>query len=399
MFRLVPPAGTGLTIGDLARIKVKWISRASSSPTFDNELRELFGAKHVLPVDSGRAALYLILKTIEKQRGDSRREVILPAYTCYSVAASVIRAGFMIRLVDVKPETMDYDFDSLAAQDVSNVAAIVVGSLFGIPNDWRRLQEFAKQHHIDLIDDAAQALGESSYGTACGLHGTVGFYSLGRGKNISTYSGGIIVTNDEAFASDLKAAIDLLPKPGLIASIGSLYKMGFFSLLSRPGLFWLPAMLPFLGIGETVYEESFSVGRLTNAQTSAIPVVMKKLANLRQTRIGNSMAMAKSIHGARGRFVPGFSGDSCPAYIRMPILMPDETSRSACIQSLRAKGIVASTMYPTTIGKITQLPQGSICNPGEFSGAEDIIRRLMTVPTHPYVSKRDREVIIESVLS
>lgn len=398
MFRLVPPAGTGLTIGDIARIKLKWLARASSKPGFNAELQALFGAKYVRPVNSGRTALSLILKAIAINRGDNRREVLLPAYTCYSVAASVIRAGFKIRLVDINPESMDFDYDSLAAQDVANVAAIVVSSLFGISNNWKRLEEFADANNILLIDDAAQALGEISFGKPCGLHGTAGFYSLGRGKNISTYSGGIIVTNDEAFASEVDALIEKLPKPGLMASIGALYKMGFYSLLSRPRLFWFPAMLPFLGIGETVYEEFFSMSRLTNSQECAIPIVMKKLHRLRQTRIEKVMNMVQRIHGTNDKFVPGFADNACPAYIRMPILMPDTEARDRCIERLRGNGIVASTMYPTTIDKIAELPQGSLCNPGVFSGAEDIVKRLVTVPTHPYVSKRDEETIVSCVL-
>lgn len=394
MFRLVPPAGTGLTIGDIARIKLKWLARAGNSPGFKSELSQLFDAKYVYPVNSGRAALYLILKTIQDTRSEGRNEVVLPAYTCYSVAASVIRSGFRIRLADIRPETMDYDFSSLEKQDISRVAAIVVSSLFGVPNDWPRLNDVARKNNIVLIDDAAQALGEESFGTAGGLHGTAGFYSLGRGKNMSTYSGGVIVTDDDAVGETLDGMLSNVSKSGAGASIGALYKMGLYSLLSRPRLFWLPAMLPFLGIGETVYEESFKVGRLSNAQSCAIPVVMKKLPRLRRIRIENSINMAKELEQIERLSIPGYSKKNCPAYIRLPIVMPDKKSRDYCIGILREKGIVASAMYPRTIGCIPELPGQRLCNPGSFPGAEEIVKRLVTVPTHPYVSAGDRDNIV-----
>ncbi len=394
MFRLVPPAGTALSIGDITRIKLGWVKRHSKSPQFAGELQKLFGAEHVMPVNSGRAALLLILKAISKIQPDGKNEILLPAYTCFSVAAAVVRSGYSIRLADINPQTMDYDIEKLSGEDFSRVKAILVSSLFGIPNNWARLREIAAGHDIILIDDSAQALGETYDERPSGLNGFAGFYSLGRGKNISTYSGGIIVTHSDELAQVLSELISDLPSPGWLASVGSLYKMGFYSLLSRPRTFWLPASLPFLGIGETIYEESFSVGRLSPAQTCAIPVVMKKLDSLRRIRIDNSRILAERINGVNDMSIPGFNAKDCPGYIRLPVAMPNKDIRDAKVKELREMGIVASTMYPATISEIQELPEGTLCNKREFSGAQNIVDCLLTLPTHPYVAEKDRQKMI-----
>ena len=83
----------------------------------ENEIREYYGAKYVFTVSSGKAALFLILtglKTVSK-----RRKVIIPAYTCYSVPSAIVKAGLDAIPCDMRPETLDYDFEKLqiAADD------------------------------------------------------------------------------------------------------------------------------------------------------------------------------------------------------------------------------------------------------------------------------------------
>ena len=63
------------------------------------------GARSTFLVSSGRAALTILLEAL--RRRSERREVVIPAYTCFSVASAIARAGLTIRLCDVDPVTLD----------------------------------------------------------------------------------------------------------------------------------------------------------------------------------------------------------------------------------------------------------------------------------------------------
>ncbi|MCK5127028.1 MAG: DegT/DnrJ/EryC1/StrS family aminotransferase [candidate division Zixibacteria bacterium] len=399
MFRLVPPAGTALSITDTLHIKLAWLRRIDKNRGFFQNLQNQFQSSHLYPVNSGRAALSMILDSIKQVVSENKNEIIVPAYTCYSVAASIVKSGYKIRLVDVCPETLDFDFSSLEKQDFSNVAAILVCSLFGIVNDWGRLRKLSQDNDILLIDDAAQALGESYEGTPCGTLGDAGFYSFGRGKNLSVYSGGMIVTKNSELAPHLTQKYDSLPSPGFIANVSSLFKMDVYSLMSRPVLFWFPAMLPFLGIGETVYDESFYLAQSSRVQKCGMSVLFPKLKKLREKRIQNSIAIVNSLEKSEKIVVPGFESDNCPGYIRLPVLVKDKETRDNIIERLRDIGIVASTMYPGTISKIEAIKDHLAGADNDYPGAQSIVDRLLTLPTHPYVSKRDIESMVVCITS
>ena len=85
--------------------------------------------------------------------------------------AAAVRAGLKIRLVDVDPETLDFDDDSLERCDWGRVAALVTHNLFGLPNETKRLERLAEREGFLLIDDAAQAFGARRGGRAAGSAG------------------------------------------------------------------------------------------------------------------------------------------------------------------------------------------------------------------------------------
>ena len=74
--------------------------------------------------------------------------------------------------------------------------------LFGIPSDVDRTRRICEEKGIFLVEDAAQAMGVEHGGRKLGTLGDVGFFSLGRGKNISCGSGGIILTSSADIAEE-----------------------------------------------------------------------------------------------------------------------------------------------------------------------------------------------------
>src|SRR5687767_12905029 len=156
--RYLAPSGAPIRLSDLARWAGRALTPANSHAALADLVREKFGVRHAAFTSTGRAGMTLMLQAMRRLAGPARDEVVMPSYTCYSVAASAVKAGLKVRLVDINPDTLDIDQDDLARNDLTRVLAIVATNLYGLPNDLPALSAIARRHGVFLIDDAAQAM-------------------------------------------------------------------------------------------------------------------------------------------------------------------------------------------------------------------------------------------------
>lgn len=120
--------------------------------------------------------------------------MVIPAYTCFSVPSAVVKAGLDVALCDLDASTFDFDYRLLEAAVNEKTLCVIPSHLFGIPSEMDRVNAICREKGVYVVEDAAQAMRGPTKGKL-GTLGDVGFFSLGRGKNITCGSGGIIVTN------------------------------------------------------------------------------------------------------------------------------------------------------------------------------------------------------------
>lgn len=390
---LVAPAGTPIILGELLRTLTDRINQSSHYETLAARIVRFTGQPHCYFLGSGRAAQALLLEAMKELRPGCD-EVVLPAYTCYSVAASAVRAGLKMRLVDVDPLNFDFDYTNLGQQDGRKVVAVVGCNLFGVLNDWDKLQKLAKTNGYLLVDDGAQSFGAKREGKVSGTFGTAGFYSLGRGKALTTYNGGILVTDNSELARLLAARVTALPTPGVLAEVSNYVKMFLYATFIKPKLYWIPASLPFLGIGETVYEADFRIARLSRVQATAAAVVLENVLFFNRMRAANAQELGRRVLELDRFAIPGWQEEVCPPYLRLPVLAPNRETREWAIAELRRRGIVATRMYPSTLCDIPGIDEHLATAERNFPGAQTLVDRLFTLPTHPLVEDADIETII-----
>ncbi|HLE18594.1 MAG TPA: aminotransferase class V-fold PLP-dependent enzyme, partial [Syntrophales bacterium] len=230
----------------------------------ESEFKEYFGTDHVFFVSSGKAALYLILLALKSIR--NRTKVIIPAYTCYSVPSAVLKAGLKIVPCDIRAETLDFDSEALKILLDDDTLCIIPTHLFGIPSDVDNIKNICQGRGIYIIEDAAQAMGVTSGEKKLGTLGDVAFFSLGRGKNITCGSGGIIVTYSEEIADVLRKLYRGVKRVTVREYLADIISVVLMSLFIMPFLYWFPHGLPFLKIGETKFYRDFPVFRLSGFQ-------------------------------------------------------------------------------------------------------------------------------------
>ncbi len=382
VWRTLAPVAAPLTFGDLLHALAGTFHGAKYSRRLVAELREYFGTKHVFLVSSGKAALTLILLAL--RRLSDRREVLLPAYTCFSVPAAVERAGLSVKLADVDPGTFDFDYASLVKSIGPETLCIVSTHLFGIPGDIDRVQRLCRPDGTFLIEDAAQAMGGRYKGQLLGSLGDVGFFSLGRGKNITAGSGGIILTKSERIAAALAAEYHNLEGPALATALGELARIVLMSIFIRPSLYWLPAALPFLGLGETRFERHFPMRRMSGTSAGTLRHWRDRLTQANRLR-----AAAAANFGAR-LGVASLEGAGIP-YLRVPVLMDSREARDCAYALSVRRGLGIGRMYPAPINEIEEIKERFAGQ--TFPSAALIADRLLTLPTHHLVSENDQRSI------
>jgi perosamine synthetase len=359
-------------------------SFARTRNLLDAEIRRRSGLAHAWPIASGRAAMTLILQALRKVANDPRRdEVLVPAYTCYSVPASIARAGLKPRLVDVDPRTFGMDPQSLETADFSRVLAVVTANLYGIPNDLPAIEKIARARGVFMLDDSAQSFGARVAGRAVGAFGDAGLYSFDKGKVICTIQGGAIVCRDDGVARAIGAGIDALPAPTLAETVGNCLKLPIYSICLRPALYGAIRSLPFLGLGQTRYEERYPIAHLSAPQMGVAIELSRRLESIAADRSEKAARLRTALAAVPGIELPAIPADAEPAWVRFPLRVTDPRARARIVASLDAAGIGATTSYPLALCDVPEV-KALLRSPEPMPGARLLASQIVTLPTHGF---------------
>ena len=175
--------------------------------SFQKELEEYLGVKHVIPCANGTDALQIAMMALGLKPGD---EVITADFTYVATAEVIALLGLKPVLVDVNPDTFDIDLKALEKAITPKTRAIVPVHLFGQCADMNAIMKLAHTHKLFVIEDTAQAIGadytlSNGITQKAGTIGTVGCTSFFPSKNLGCYGdGGAIYTNDEELAKKIR---------------------------------------------------------------------------------------------------------------------------------------------------------------------------------------------------
>src|SRR5579885_2670085 len=187
-----------------------WISSVGKFvDEFEVALRKITGAAAAVAVVNGTAALHIALKLAGVQRDD---EVLLPTITFIATANAVTYCGAVPHFVDSTEETLGVDPDKLEAylEDIvqresgqsinrltgRRIKALLVMHTLGHPVDLEKCAALCQRFGIELIEDAAEALGSEYRDRHVGSYGKLSTLSFNGNKVVTTGGGGAILTND-----------------------------------------------------------------------------------------------------------------------------------------------------------------------------------------------------------
>jgi dTDP-4-amino-4,6-dideoxygalactose transaminase len=166
---------------------------------FETQFAKAYGVKHVIGVNSGSDALYIILKMLGIKEGD---EVITTALSWIATSTAISRTGANPVFVDIDPQTYTIDPALIEAKISPRTKAILPVHLYGQMACVSEIHELSNRHNLYLIEDCAQSHFSEEAGTYAGKFGIASAFSFYPSKNLGAYGdAGCIITDVDDFAT------------------------------------------------------------------------------------------------------------------------------------------------------------------------------------------------------
>jgi perosamine synthetase len=373
----LPPAETRLPLCAIAK------GLLPSTTDFSQTLREFLRADKCVLANSGRALLYLLFCRLRSLKSSSVAEVLVPGYTCYSVAAAAVKAGLRVTLYDLDPRTLQPDIEDVRRKINTGTLAIVSQHLLGVSADIAGLTELAHQNGICCIEDSAQMLGGSDMVSVPRLTADYTIFSFGRGKPLPLGGGGALIGRELGELPRMASELEASPrKPSeFLAPLAVRF-------LACPQLYWLPEKLP-LGLGQPEFDPSFPVAQMPLPYQRIGTAALAGLERFNQHRAAIGR-MYDSCFGAKSESKQSVT---VPAYMRYPLLVRNLSD----MERLAAYGV--RQIFPMALCDLPAL-QCHLTAPGARTpGAREIGDRLVTLPTHLSVNERVADRIVRATRS
>jgi perosamine synthetase len=388
---MIPSVGTPVGFQDI----LNGFLAKGALGKFARTIAEQTRRKHVLLANSGTTAYFLILKAL--QRISNKREVILPAYTAPSLILPIKKAGLIPRLCDIDLQTFNMDLTALPKVISEDTLAVTIVHMFGLPQWFESAaQEDELSKSLFIIEDLASAQGATIYGRTVGCFGDVSFVSFNRGKNFSTLSGGAIGTDrEDIYRLVMEEGKRYLREPAFMAKISIVLKAIALSLAVRPWFYTV-----FRGIiSQFKYQglhDDFSIHAYTRFQAGMGDAAFQKAPFIFDKRLENGLYLHRALAEVDGIIIPAIPDGSLPAFNQFPLLVDNPSKRDVILHALIKEGIESTILYPQSIHEVYDLGYNRKNDP--FPNATYLSKRIILIPTHPFVKRRHLKRVVDTIL-
>ncbi len=371
---------------------------------FERTFARFIGAKHAVMTPSARYAFYLILRALGIEAGD---EVVVPALTYFAIPSMAAAVGIRPVFADVGLRTHVLDPAAFEAAITPKTKAVVPTHLYGTPCDMEPIVAIARKHGLKVIEDCAQSTGARYKGVRAGNLGDVSYYTFGLTKNITTLSGAMITTNDDAVAAHVRAAMEATTYGPMERAAKEAMTGLAMMFATHPYLYpWTlhPAIVLGNKLGSDPLHERFGEAevRYDGVPTSfqkARPRAVQAAVGLKQleriealngARIRNGRALDDALANVAGILTPEYPAGAEPIYMSFVIHHP---RRAELMAALRRRGVDTTVGYMSDCSDHVLFPEHRRPQPN----AAVIVRDQLHLPVHPRMDDRDTRHIAEAV--
>jgi len=356
---LVKPTFCQKDAEDITKIlKTAYVRMGPYTKEFEEKYAQKVGAKYAYAVSNGTAALHCAYLSTLKP-GD---EVIAPAFTFIATISTVFYSNAKPVLADVEPDTFLLDPEKVKEKITKKTKVIAPVHLFGNSCNMRALSEIAEDHKLLLVNDCAQAHGTEYGGKDLGSWANLSCYSFYPTKAMTTGEGGIVTTNDP----ELNRLGCLLRSHG----DDGRYHHVLFGLNYR-----ITDIMSAIGLNQLAQLDDFLAKRKHCAD-----VLLKGL---------------KKVDG----IVPQkITPNAKPSYSYFSVVLDPEKlrcTRDEFMKALSAENIDCGVHYPTALTEQPVVKE--TLKPKACPVSEDLAKRIMSLPMHPYLTDDELNAVVAGV--
>ncbi len=317
---------------------------------FENEFREYTKSKQCIAVNSGSAALQLALSLFNVKN----KEVIVPSFTFVSTVSSIVHNEGKPIFVDINSSNLCIDLHDLERKISKKTAAIIYVDFAGMTPNISEIKRIAQKNHIPVIEDAAHSAGATYNGEKIGQHSDAVCFSFHPVKNLAMPTGGAICLNGKNSTSQTKL-LHSLRWCGISDRIGYNYDVNY------------------LGWNYYMNEISAAIGL----------VQLKKLDKINKIRKNIAKRYSKEIDIENKMF---FSNDCSYHFYWIRV-----KNRKKFMKKMLENGIETGIHY-RPVHKMSYFQNGI-----KLPITEKISEEIVTIPTHPNLSKINIDKIINTI--
>jgi perosamine synthetase len=352
-------------------LRSAWLTTGPKVGDFEEAFAERVGAAHAVTFSSGTAALHAAAFAAGLQAGD---EAITSPMTFAATANCVLYQGATPVFADVCRDTLNVDPEMVAERVTPRTKAILPVDYAGHPADMDALLEIAHTHGLVVIEDACHALGAQYGERKVGAIADMTVFSFHPVKHLTTGEGGMVTTNNAAYAETLRR-----------------FRNHGISSDARQRQ----------GAGQWHYEMvllGFNY-RLTDVACALGLSQLKKLEAGLARRGETAGKYAEALRDLSGVTLPAVRQTVIPAWHLFPIrlnLAKLSSNRAQVFRALRAENIGVNVHYiPVHLHPYYRDRFGY--RGGEYPVAEDAYERLISLPMFQGMTDRDVEDVIAAV--
>lgn len=192
----------------LAAVQSGWAAPAGPEiGAFEQEMAERIGVRYAVALSSGTAAIHLGLLALGVKPGDI---VVTSTMTFAATANAITYTGATPYFIDADPITGNMDPELLrqGLKELSDkgtpATAVVPVDLLGKAADYTQIEAVAREYSVPVLADAAESLGATHNGRPAGSFGRAAVLSFNGNKIMTTSGGGMLLTNEEQIASQVR---------------------------------------------------------------------------------------------------------------------------------------------------------------------------------------------------
>jgi perosamine synthetase len=377
-----------------AGLPLVWHDFISGAASLERDLAGFLGQPVAQIECSGTAAMVVALTTLKRM--SNRRCVVIPAYTCPLVPLAVARCGLKPVLCDTLENHFNLCPESLKAVCDDDTLVVIPTHLGGRVADLSSATEIAQRVGAYVVEDAAQALGASWQGQPVGSLGDIGCYSLGVGKGLTIYGGGVVIARDESVWQQLRATATGIAPYQITWEARRLLELAGYYALYRPSGLGLAFGLPLrrrLRKGKLIEaagddcSANFPLHRVGNWRKAIGAHALKRLPDFIVKTTAQAMRRKLRLATISGISVMDDAVGDSGTWPYFLVLMPSQKTRDHVLSKLWPAGLGVGRLFIHALPDYQYL--ASMFDQANTPNARDFAARTLTISNSPWLSEDD----------